>query len=104
MCIVLERLLMPASGAGSMALNPGMHCVPMCPAPLVRLARRIQAVEKDPSMLKGAWVLILECDYVWMKPMQAPDAASSAPAMQFHFHYIQVGAQTATIVWCVHRR
>lgn len=58
----------------------------------------IQAVEKDPSMLKGAWVLILECDYVWMKPMQAPDAASSAPAMQFHFHYIQVEHPDCTYI------
>lgn len=28
------------------------------------------AVEQEPSLLKGAWVLILECDYVWMKPMK----------------------------------
>eukprot|EP00197_Chlamydomonas_leiostraca_P008698 CAMPEP_0202860356 /NCGR_PEP_ID=MMETSP1391-20130828/2094_1 /ASSEMBLY_ACC=CAM_ASM_000867 /TAXON_ID=1034604 /ORGANISM="Chlamydomonas leiostraca, Strain SAG 11-49" /LENGTH=430 /DNA_ID=CAMNT_0049539511 /DNA_START=142 /DNA_END=1434 /DNA_ORIENTATION=+ len=50
----------------------------------------IRAVEQEPRLLKGAWVLILECDYVWMKPMQAPNAASSAPAMQYHFDYIQV--------------
>ncbi len=29
----------------------------------------IMAVEKEPSMLKGAWLLMLESDYVWVKPM-----------------------------------
>jgi hypothetical protein len=28
------------------------------------------AVAKDPSMITGAWVFMLETDYVWMKPMQ----------------------------------
>ncbi|KAJ9529887.1 hypothetical protein QJQ45_022308 [Haematococcus lacustris] len=49
----------------------------------------IQAVKKDPSMLKGAWVLLLESDYVWMKPVRAPDAASSAPGFQYAYDYIQ---------------
>jgi hypothetical protein len=34
----------------------------------------IDAAAKDPSMIKGAWILLLECDYVWMRPVQAPDA------------------------------
>lgn len=40
--------------------------------------------------LKGAWVLLLECDYVWMKPMPSPgDAyASDVPGWQYHFGYI----------------
>ncbi|KAJ9529755.1 hypothetical protein QJQ45_014533, partial [Haematococcus lacustris] len=49
----------------------------------------IQAVKKDPNMLQGAWVLLLESDYVWMKPVRAPDAASSAPGFQYHYDYIQ---------------
>lgn len=49
----------------------------------------MSAVDKDPSLLKGAWVLLLECDYVWMKPFQAPDAYNPlSPNMQFHFGYI----------------
>lgn len=52
---------------------------------------RMHAVDKDPSLVKGAWVLILECDYVWMKPMKAPDAYDlSQPGLQYHFDYIQV--------------
>lgn len=49
----------------------------------------LTAVTAQPDMLKGAWVLLLECDYVWMKPVQAPDAANpNLPGMQFHFDYI----------------
>eukprot|EP00798_Chlamydomonas_sp_ICE-L_P017194 gene17194-23512_t len=50
----------------------------------------IQAVVKDPSMMKGAWVLLGECDYVWMRPLQAPgDAfASNVPGQQYKFGYI----------------
>ncbi len=29
-----------------------------------------QAVKRDPGMITGAWILMAECDYVWMKPMQ----------------------------------
>lgn len=50
----------------------------------------VDAVDKDSSMVKGAWVLVLECDYVWMKPLQAPDAYdSTAKGQAFHFDYIQ---------------
>jgi hypothetical protein len=28
------------------------------------------AAEKDPEMVKGAWVLMLESDYVFRKPVQ----------------------------------
>lgn len=34
----------------------------------------MDAVLREPAMLKGAWILLLECDYVWMRPVQAPDA------------------------------
>lgn len=30
----------------------------------------IDAVGKDPSLLQGAWILLLECDYVWLKPIK----------------------------------
>ncbi|PNH02423.1 hypothetical protein TSOC_011595 [Tetrabaena socialis] len=49
----------------------------------------IDAAAKDPGMIKGAWVLLLECDYVWMRPVQAPDAYdSTAIGFQFMFDYI----------------
>ena len=40
--------------------------------------------------LQGAWVLLLECDYVWMKPMPSPGDAygSTALGWQYHFGYI----------------
>lgn len=34
------------------------------------VAQWLAAVLKDPSMLKGAWVLMLETDYVWRMPVQ----------------------------------
>lgn len=30
----------------------------------------INAVEKDPSLQKAPWLLLLETDYVWVKPLQ----------------------------------
>lgn len=30
----------------------------------------LMAAEKDPSMIQGAWLLMLESDYVWRKPLQ----------------------------------
>jgi hypothetical protein len=30
----------------------------------------LDAVEKDPSMQKAPWLLLLETDYVWVKPLQ----------------------------------
>ncbi|GLC55430.1 hypothetical protein PLESTB_000986400 [Pleodorina starrii] len=49
----------------------------------------IDAAAKEPSMIKGAWILLLECDYVWMRPVQAPDAYDArAVGFQFMFDYI----------------
>lgn len=54
------------------------------------VAQWISFVKADPSQLKGAWILLLECDYVWMKPMPLPGDAfnSNVPGWQFHFGYI----------------
>lgn len=27
-----------------------------------------RAAAKDRSLIKGAWIMMTECDYVWMKP------------------------------------
>lgn len=56
-------------------------------ADILRLA--IQAVEKDPSMIKAPWILMIETDYVWHKPVQAPRADSDALPIGFPFGYIQ---------------
>ncbi|GAX80911.1 hypothetical protein CEUSTIGMA_g8346.t1 [Chlamydomonas eustigma] len=54
------------------------------------VAQWVDSVKADPSKLLGAWVLLTECDYVWIKPMPVPgDAISSdVPGWQFHFGYI----------------
>ncbi|KAG2438731.1 hypothetical protein HXX76_005276 [Chlamydomonas incerta] len=53
------------------------------------VAQWIAAAAKEPSMIKGAWILLLECDYVWMRPVQAPDAYDSKTVgLQFMFDYI----------------
>ena len=41
----------------------------------------------SPPLLQGAWVALLECDYVWMKPLPSPGDAftSNAPGWQYHF-------------------
>ena len=40
-------------------------------------------------LLQAPWLLIIETDYVWMKPLQAPSAEdSSKPSLAFPFSYI----------------
>ncbi|GFH32599.1 uncharacterized protein HaLaN_31844, partial [Haematococcus lacustris] len=48
------------------------------------------AVRQNESMIQGAWVFMLETDYVWMQPMQVPGDAwdRSVPGVQFHYDYI----------------
>ena len=47
------------------------------------------AARKNASLIKGPWVLLTECDYVWMKPLSVPRAeVTSAQAMAFPFAYI----------------
>ncbi|MEW5317898.1 MAG: hypothetical protein WDW38_009160 [Sanguina aurantia] len=49
----------------------------------------VKAALLDPTLVTGAWVLLLECDYVWMRPLAAPDANDlSHPGRQFAFDYI----------------
>eukprot|EP00955_Chlamydomonas_euryale_P051253 354828-Chlamydomonas_euryale.AAC.2 len=54
------------------------------------VAQWISHVGANPSELKGAWVAMLECDYVWMRPLPVPGDArdSSALGYQFKFDYI----------------
>lgn len=50
------------------------ECDKWCWFPVADRANAVQqwlnAVEKDPSMQKAPWLLLLETDYVWVKPLQ----------------------------------
>jgi hypothetical protein len=48
------------------------------------------AAERDPTMIKGAWLLMVESDYVWRLPARAPGSAHdlSVPGAAFVFDYI----------------
>lgn len=42
--------------------------------------------------VQAPWLLMLEGDYVWMKPVQAPRAESSEPSWAFPYNYIAPAA------------
>ncbi|CAL8467638.1 g7176 [Coccomyxa elongata] len=49
----------------------------------------LRAAQKDPTMIKAPWLLMIETDYVWMKPLQAPPAENpSSRPMAYPFNYI----------------
>lgn len=50
----------------------------------------INASLTNPSLIKGAWLLLLETDYVWMKPLPSPGDAydTKVPGWSFAFDYI----------------
>jgi len=49
-------------------------CDTWCEFPVADRANAVQqwvdAVNADPSMVKGAWIFMLETDYVWRKPVE----------------------------------
>lgn len=45
-------------------------------------------METQTRHLQAPWLLMLEGDYVWMKPLQAPKAESAAPSWAFPYSYI----------------
>lgn len=49
----------------------------------------INAAKKDSTLIKAPWLLMIETDYVWMKPPAAPPAESKALSRGFPFGYIQ---------------
>lgn len=55
---------------------------------------------RDPSLLKGAWLVLIEADYVFMQPTRPPGNAydPSVAGEQYLFDYImpQVLAQVAS--------
>lgn len=47
------------------------------------------AAEVQPSFIQAPWLLMIETDYVWMKPLQAPSAGDPPAApLAFPFGYI----------------
>ena len=49
-------------------LSPHTHPSPPS-LPCVQVQQWIDAAHKDPSMVKAPWLLLLETDYVWVKPL-----------------------------------
>lgn len=49
------------------------------------------AAAKEPSMIRGEWIYMIESDYVFMKPLPLPDAAAQArfKAWGYPFDYIR---------------
>lgn len=56
-----------------------------------------KAVAQNESMIQGAWVFMLECDYVWLQPMKVPGNAwdPNVPGVQFWYDYIIPGHPNA---------
>lgn len=48
----------------------------------------MKAAQRDPSMIRAPWILMIETDYVWLKPVQAPRADSDELSIAFPFGYI----------------
>lgn len=70
------------------------ECDGWCDYPVANRPHAIQdffdQAAKNESMIQGAWVFMLECDYVWMQPMKVPGSAwdPNVPNVQFWFDYI----------------
>lgn len=52
------------------------------------VAQFFKAVSRDPGMIKAPWLLMLEGDYVWMKPLQAPRAETATSSWAYPYSYI----------------
>ncbi|KAG1662465.1 hypothetical protein FOA52_009673 [Chlamydomonas sp. UWO 241] len=70
------------------------ECDHGCSFPVVNRPQAVmqfmRAAGKDPSLLKGAWLLMIEADYVFMQPVRPPGNAHdpSASGEQYLFDYI----------------
>ncbi|KAL4451270.1 hypothetical protein ABPG77_009342 [Micractinium sp. CCAP 211/92] len=49
----------------------------------------LQAAKADPSLIKAPWLYMIETDFVFVKPIQAPLAESSGRSVAFPYGYIQ---------------
>ncbi|GIL58932.1 hypothetical protein Vafri_13942 [Volvox africanus] len=70
------------------------ECDKWCWFPVADRANAVQqwinAAEKDPSLVKAPWLLLLETDYVWVRPLPDPGDAydRAVPGWSFGFDYI----------------
>ena len=44
--------------------------------------------KSQTTTLQAPWLLMLETDYVWMRPLAAPPAESASPSRAYHYGYI----------------
>lgn len=51
----------------------------------------LMAAEQHPDLVQGAWLLMLESDYVWMKPLQV---SSMCGTLTLHQETQQAGLGT----------
>jgi hypothetical protein len=49
----------------------------------------VSCAEACPLLAQAPWLLMIETDYVWLKPVAAPLAESSELSQAFPFGYIQ---------------
>uniref|UniRef100_A0A383WBI5 Hydroxyproline O-arabinosyltransferase-like domain-containing protein n=1 Tax=Tetradesmus obliquus TaxID=3088 RepID=A0A383WBI5_TETOB len=47
----------------------------------------LMAAEQHPQLIQGAWLLLLESDYVWMKPLELPGSAHDMAVQGYGFTY-----------------
>lgn len=53
--------------------------------------------ERDPTLIKAPWLLVIEGDYAFIRPVRAPPAESDAPDTGFPFFYINPQAFSSLI-------
>eukprot|EP00877_Chromochloris_zofingiensis_P015145 jgi/Chrzof1/9885/Cz04g19190.t1 len=63
----------------------------------------INATKYDASLIQGAWILMLESDYVWMKPLKAPGSAYDASVQGLGFVYDYINPQYPTAKAVLHK-
>lgn len=68
------------------------QCDTWCEFPVADRPNAVQqwvdAARKNSSLIQAPWLLMIETDYVWMKPVAAPRAESSDLSIAFPFGYI----------------
>lgn len=68
-------------------------CDNWCPFPVADRPNAVrqffEAASQRPGLILAPWILLIETDYVWMKPLHGvPAAESAAPGWAFSYGYI----------------
>lgn len=66
------------------------RCLPVCLRPNA-VRQFFAAARRDPKLIRAPWLLLIEADYIWSRPIQPPRAESKDPSWAFLFHYIDPG-------------